>query len=86
MHDFIESLPFGYNSILGQDGVNLTANQKFGIAMLMVLLRDPAVILIDSSSTDPDILSHALTVFQGKTIIFTSDTPSSFQPDKILYL
>lgn len=86
IHDFIISLPFGYNTILGHGGIDLDMKQKFSLCLLFVLLGDPLIVLIDSSSTAPDLLSHALSLFNGKIIIFTSNSPPSVKTDQILNL
>lgn len=53
-HDFILSLPQGYQTVLGQGGVNLSGGQKQRLCIARALLRQAAVIILDDSTSAVD--------------------------------
>nr|QNG62061.1 P-glycoprotein 16.2 [Parascaris univalens] len=50
-HNFIVDLPEGYNTQIGEGGVNLSADQKLRIAIARVMAKNPPVLLIEESNT-----------------------------------
>lgn len=74
-HEFIEQLPYKYNTVVGENGGNLSGGEKQRISIARAILKDAPIILLDeaTSSVDPEnewLLQQAINeLIKGKTVI-----------------
>ena len=58
-HDFVSRFPDGYDTALGQGGVNLSGGQKQRLALARALVRRPAILIMDDSTSAVDMGTEA---------------------------
>lgn len=92
-HSFIESLPDGYDTILGQGGVNLSGGQKQRLSIARALVRKPKILILDDctsaldASTEARVMGNIRSFSQGTTVFLISQRISSvMRSDLILCL
>jgi ATP-binding cassette subfamily B protein len=91
---FIEQLPDGFHTLLGEHGVNLSGGQRQRLAIARALYRDPQVLIMDEATSSLDPVSDRLVqdVLQelrnaGKTVIVIAHRLSTVvNADKIVVL
>ena len=83
LDDFIESLPSGYDTAVGERGITLSGGQKQRIAIARIIIRNPEIIIFDDSTsnldadTETQFLNAIKEFIAGKTTIVISHKLSS---------
>jgi ATP-binding cassette subfamily B protein len=85
IHEQIVEFPDGYESVLGEKGINLSGGQKQRIAIARAILRKPDILILDDAfsaldtHTEDRILKNLIEFFPGRTVLLVSHRVSTIQ-------
>lgn len=93
IHEFIDSLPLKYNTVIGQEGQGISQGQRQRILIARAVYRDPAFIFLDEATNALDannerkIIENLDQFYQGKTVVVVAHRLSTVKnADQIVVL
>ena len=93
IHDFIESLPDGYETTVGERGLKLSGGEKQRVGIARTLLKDPPILILDEATsaldtqTEMDIQKELKAMGQGRSVLTIAHRLSTIaDADRIVVL
>ena len=92
-HEFVQALPDGYETVIGERGITLSGGQRQRLAIARAILIDPRILVLDDATASVDATTEArireglAEVMQGRTTIIIAHRLSTIQlADEVVVL
>jgi ATP-binding cassette subfamily B protein len=92
-HDFIEALPQGYDTALGERAVKLSSGQRQRLVLARAIVRDTPILILDEptaaldAQTEHDVLANIQVWSEGRCVFLITHRLSTIrQADEVIYL
>jgi ATP-binding cassette subfamily B protein len=91
-HDFIEQLPEGYSTMVGERGVTLSGGQRQRIAIARAIIRDTPILVLDEpttgldSSSEQAVIEALARLMEGKTCIVVAHHLSTIRRADVIFV
>ncbi len=93
LHQWISTLPDGYNTVIGEAGYKLSGGEKQRLAIARVLLHDPCIVILDEATSALDVHTERLVqaalqqLLSGRTVLAIAHRLSTIEAaDNILVI
>ena len=90
--EFIESLPKGFNTLIGKNGVNLSGGQKQRLSIIRAILKNTSILILDEATSSIDIESEIhikqslYSFFKYRTVIIIAHRVNTIKDIKSIYI
>jgi ATP-binding cassette, subfamily B, bacterial len=91
-HDFIEQLPEGYSTMVGERGVTLSGGQRQRIAIARAIIRDTPILVLDEpttgldSSSEQAVIEALARLMEGKTCIVVAHHLNTIRRADVIFV
>jgi len=82
IHAFITTLPDGYETLVGENGVKLSGGERQRVALARALLKEAPILILDEvtahldAQTERDVIAAVLQEYAGRTLILLTHNPT----------
>ena len=91
-HEFIEKLPKGYNTMVGERGVTLSGGQRQRVAIARAIIRNTPILIMDEPSSGLDAASEKMVfealdrLMEGRTSIVIAHRLSTIRKADVIFV